>query len=87
MINGNGLKIQWGRKQFSSTSVTAISFPIQFTISKPIVIGTPARESSDGTPQGDIRIRKIDGTQFDAQVTNSSSYTTGAYFHWIAIGY
>lgn len=67
------------------------SFPLLFS-SIPYVVINPIRLSSDGFPQGDVRIRDftLSGTSykgFNFQLTNNTNYTNGATAFWIAIGY
>lgn len=82
----NGLLIQWGKLQLESTDVKEDKFPIEFT-SLPTFTLVPVRYTDDGTPQGDMRTRKLTKQVFKCQITNSKEYTTYSYAHWIAIGY
>lgn len=87
----NGLIIQWGKKLIDGTGVLTASFSLLFS-SMPYVVINPIRVSSDGFPQGDVRIRNftLSGTSyngFNFQLTNSKEYTNGATAFWIAIGY
>ena len=78
--------IQWGKFQINSTAATGDTFPIEFT-SLPTFTLVPVRYADDGTPQGDMRTRKLTIKEFKCEITNSSEYTTHSYAHWIAIGY
>ena len=55
--------------------------------STPTIILTPARENTDGVPQGDMRIREIGLDSFSFKITNDEAYTVNAMAHWLAIGY
>lgn len=75
-----------GKSYIDTTNAVSINYSVTFT-AKPTVVGVPAREKTDSAPQGDIRIRNVTISNFEAQVTNNTNYTTQSYFHWIAIGY
>lgn len=82
----NGLIIQWGKFQISSTDAKAGYFLIEYT-SLPTFTLVPVRYADDKAPQGDIRTRKLTSNGFKCEITNSTDYTTYSYAHWIAIGY
>lgn len=81
----NGLIIQWGKLQLSSTTKED-KFPIEFT-SLPTFTLVPVRYADDGAPQGDMRTRKLTNQGFKCSITNDEAYTKYSYAHWIAIGY
>ena len=78
--------IQWGKFQINSKATTGDKFLIEFT-SLPTFTLVPVRQSDDGTPQGDMKTRKLTTQEFTCQITNSTDYTIYSYAHWIAIGY
>lgn len=82
----NGLIIQWGKLQLTTTSAKEDKFPIEFT-SLPTFTLVPVRYADDGAPQGDMRTRKLTKQGFKCEITNDDDYTTNSYAHWIAIGY